>query len=96
MGHPIKESDGYSHSMSAFNSLSRPCLPVQLHPHISLKKQGFVFNENLVHRAQDDLFLVLAGPGGKAGVVLGRQRELELQQQKHSLEIYFSEDSPLS
>ena len=72
MGHPIKESDGYSHSMSAFNCPSRPCLPVQFHPHISLKKQGFIFIENLVHRAQDDLFPVLAGSGDRAGVVLGR------------------------
>lgn len=70
-------------------------MPVQLHPHISFKKQGFVFNENLVHPAQDDLFPVLAGHGGRAGVVWGRQRELELQQQKHSLEMYFPEGSPL-
>lgn len=40
-------------------------MPVQLHPHISFKKQGFVFNENLVHPAQDDLFPVLAGHGGE-------------------------------
>lgn len=73
MGHLIKESDRYSHSMSAFNRLQDLCMPVQLHPHISFKKQGFVFNENLVHPAQDDLFPVLAGHGGSR--VVCEQRE---------------------
>lgn len=37
---------------------------------------------------------VPAGPGGRAGVVWGRRRELGLQQQKHFLEMYFPRAHP--
>lgn len=64
-------------------------------PSFSPRKKEFVFDANQVSSPPDEQLSVPAGPGGGAGVVWGRPRELGLQQQKHSLEMYVPEGSPL-
>lgn len=64
-------------------------------PFFSPRKKEFAFYANQVGSPPGEQISVPAGPGGRAGVVWGRQRELGLQQQKHFLEMYFPEGSPL-
>lgn len=68
------------------------CLSTPFSPQ---EKKEFVFDANQVGSPPDEQLSVPAGPGDRAGVVLGRPRELGLQQQKQSLEMYFPEGSPL-